>query len=112
MAAVMLTDQQCAGVLKAIGDETRLRILESLLMHEKCVGDLVMELGQSQPHISHHLKILKAAGLVEGLRDGRRICYRICSKVARVMKEQGDRALDFGCCQIRFPKSHLMASVG
>ncbi len=111
MATVMLTEQQCAGVLKAIGDETRLRILESLLVHEKCVTDLVSELQQSQPHISHHLRILRAAGLVEGLRDGRRVCYRICPKVARAMKEPGDKALDFGCCQIRFPKARLLASV-
>jgi len=112
MSSVMLTDQQCAGVLKAIGDETRLRILESLLVHEKCVTDLVKELGQSQPHISHHLRILRAAGLVEGIREGRRICYRICPTVARALKDRGDKALDFGCCQIRFPKSHLTASVG
>lgn len=112
MSSVMLTDQQCAGVLKAIGDETRLRILESLLVHEKCVTDLVSELGQSQPHISHHLKILKAASLVEGLRDGRRVCYRICPKVARALKDRGDKALDFGCCQILFPKAHLQTTVG
>jgi DNA-binding transcriptional ArsR family regulator len=112
MASVILTEQQCAGVLKAIGDETRLRILELLLVHEKCVMDLVKELEQSQPHISHHLRILRAAGLVEGIRDGRRICYRICPKVARAMKDQGDKALDFGCCQVRFPKARLLASVG
>jgi len=112
MATVMLTEQQCAGVLKAIGDGTRLRILESLLVHDKCVSDLVSELRQSQPHISHHLRILRAAGLVEGLREGRRICYRICPKIARALKDHGDKALDFGCCQIRFPKSHLLASVG
>ncbi len=112
MASVMLTEQQCAGVLKAIGDETRLRILESLLVHEKCVMDLVKELEQSQPHISHHLRILRAAGLVEGIRDGRRVCYRICPRMARAMKDQGDKALDFGCCQIRFPKAHLQTTAG
>jgi DNA-binding transcriptional ArsR family regulator len=112
MAATRLTERQCAGVLKAIGNETRLRILESLLIHDTCVSDLVRELRQSQPHVSHHLRILRAAGLVEGLREGRRICYRICLKVARALKDRGDKALDFGCCQIRFPKAHLSASVG
>ena len=112
MTSVMLTEQQCAGVLKAIGDETRLRILESLLVHEKCVMDLVKELEQSQPHISHHLRVLRAAGLVEGIRDGRRICYQISPKIARAIKDQGDKALDFGCCQVRFSKAHLSASVG
>ncbi len=112
MSNVLLTDQQCADVLKAIGDETRLRILESLLVHEKCVTDLVKELGRGQPHVSHHLRILRAAGLVEGLRDGRRICYRISPKVARALKDHGSKELDFGCCQVRFPKAQLLASVG
>jgi DNA-binding transcriptional ArsR family regulator len=108
----MLTEQQCAAVLKTIDDQTRLLILKSLLVHDKCVSDLVSELRQSQPHISHHLRILRAAGLVVGLRQGRRICYRISPRVARALKDRGDKALDFGCCRIRFPKADLLASVG
>ncbi len=60
----VLTPRQCATVLKALGDETRLRILESLLVGEKCVTDLVQELKCAQPHASHHLRILRDAGLV------------------------------------------------
>ena len=46
----MLNPRQCATVLKALGDENRLSILESLLIGENCVTDLVRELKCSQPH--------------------------------------------------------------
>ncbi len=69
--ANVLTPRQCASILKALGDETRLRILESLLVSEKCVTDLVQELGCSQPHASHHLRILRDSSLVEGHRCGK-----------------------------------------
>lgn len=109
MTTVMLTSQQCAEVLRALGDETRLQILESLLVQQKCVSDLVREIGRRQPHISHHLRILRAADLVEGLREGRRVCYRISPKIERALKESGRRALEFGCCQVSFPETLLLA---
>jgi DNA-binding transcriptional ArsR family regulator len=101
----MLTPSQCAGVMRALGDETRLRILESLLIEEKCVSDLVKELERGQPHISHHLRILRSAGLVEGLRQGKRICYRVTPGLQRAIKTPRQHALDFGCCRISFPEA-------
>jgi DNA-binding transcriptional ArsR family regulator len=109
MGKTMLTDQQCAQVLKALGDETRLRLLESLLTQERCVTDLVKAVRRSQPHVSHHLRILRSAGLVEGLRDGKQVCYRIAPAVARAMKNRPDPSLDFGCCQLSFPRTHLLS---
>ncbi|MBI4400403.1 MAG: winged helix-turn-helix transcriptional regulator [Nitrospirae bacterium] len=105
----MLTEQQCAGVLRAMGDETRLRILESLLVQEKCVSDLVKEIQRGQPHVSHHLRILRAAGLVEGLREGKRICYRVSPTIQRALKHGRRPVLDFGCCQISFAEAMLSA---
>lgn len=104
----VLTPRQCASVLKALGDETRLRILESLLIGEKCVTDLVLELKCSQPHASHHLRILRDSGLVEGHRDGKQVCYRVSPAIQRVMVNRQGQALDFGCCELRFPESALM----
>lgn len=51
----ILCPRRCANALKALADETRLRLLESLLVEEKCVTDLVRYLRCSQLHISHHL---------------------------------------------------------
>lgn len=67
----VLNRRECATVLKALADETKLRLLESLLVEERCVTELVRELRCAQPHISHHLRIHRDAGLVEGLRDGK-----------------------------------------
>jgi ArsR family transcriptional regulator len=61
---------------KAIADETRQRIMERLCCRELCVSDLVTELGSvSQPTVSHHLQILKAAGLVDVRREGKQVYY-------------------------------------
>ena len=109
MTKAALTDQQCAHVLKALGDETRLRLLESLLTQDRCVTDLVKALRRSQPHVSHHLRILRGAGLVEGIRDGKRVCYRVAPAVARAMKDRRPSSLDFGCCRLSFPRTHLLS---
>ena len=62
---------------KALGDETRQRILEILQADgEKCVSDLVDYFNVSQPTISHHLHFLKQANLVVSRRDGKQIYYR------------------------------------
>lgn len=106
----MLTSRQCATVLKALGDETRLRILKSLLIGEKCVTDLVQELKCSQPHASHHLRILRDADLVEGHRDGKQVCYRVSPAIQRALANRQGQALDFGYCELRFPETALMTT--
>lgn len=103
----VLNPRECATVLKALADETRLRLLESLLVKEQCVTELVRELCCAQPHISHHLRILRDAGLVEGLRDGKQVCYRITPIVQRALAHRQGKALNFGCCELRFPESVL-----
>ena len=105
----VLSPRQCATVLKALADETRLRILESLLVEEHCVNELVEELKCPQPHISHHLRILRDSGLVEGLREGKQVCYRISPTVQRALGNRQGQALNFGCCELRFPETVLAA---
>ena len=62
---------------KALGDETRQRILQILQTEgEKCVSDLVDVFNVSQPTISHHLNFLKQANLVTSRRDGKQVYYR------------------------------------
>ncbi len=63
--------------LKAAADPTRLRLLVLLAAGEATVGELVEVLGQSQPRVSRHLKILSAAGLADKFRDGKSIYYRL-----------------------------------
>ena len=62
---------------RALGDETRLRILEHLGSGERSVSDLMVLLDLGQSLMSHHLRILREAGLVIDRRDGRWIHYSI-----------------------------------
>ena len=66
--------------LKAAGEPTRLRILALLRRGDLSVGELVQILDQSQPRLSHHLKTLSIAGLVERLPEGSWVFYRAKTK--------------------------------
>lgn len=73
-----MTNFDMVAFCKALGDETRQRILEILQAEgEKCVSDLVEAFDVSQPTISHHLHFLKQANLVTSRRDGKQIYYRV-----------------------------------
>ena len=60
---------------RALGDETRLRLLEFLTSGERTVGDLMEATGLGQSLVSHHLRALRRAGIVTTRRDGRWIHY-------------------------------------
>ncbi len=62
---------------RALGDETRLRILEQLVAGERPVSDLIVLVDIGQSLMSHHLRILREAGLVVDRREGRWIHYAI-----------------------------------
>lgn len=63
---------------KAIADETRQRIMELICCRELCVSDIVAELGDvTQPTVSHHLQILRGAGLADTRREGKQIFYTL-----------------------------------
>lgn len=66
--------------LRAAGEPTRLRVLALLRRGDLAVGELVQILNQSQPRLSHHLKALASAGLVERLPEGAWVFYRSASQ--------------------------------
>ncbi len=66
--------------LKAMADPTRLRILRLLLQRELCVCELMFILKMEQSRISHQLRILRDASLVEDKREGKWITYRVLDK--------------------------------
>ena len=66
-----------ARLFHALSDETRLRIVERLLLGEQCVCNLMETLELGQSHLSFHMKTLKDAGLVSDRRDGRWIHYSL-----------------------------------
>ncbi len=65
------------NVFRAIGEETRLRIMGLLVRGELTVTEITQILGQSQPRVSRHLKILADAGLAERHREGAWMFYRV-----------------------------------
>ena len=64
------------GMLRAVGDSTRLRLLLLLVKAELTVSELTEILGQSQPRVSRHLKLLCEAGLLERFKEGAWVFYR------------------------------------
>jgi DNA-binding transcriptional ArsR family regulator len=66
-----------AAALQVLGEPRRLQILDLLRDGERPVGELVENLGLSQPAVSKHLRILRDAGLVEARPDAQRRLYRI-----------------------------------
>ena len=71
---------ELAGIFRALGDPGRLRLLSFLAAQpggEACVCNLTGPLGLSQPTVSHHLKVLTEAGLLERERRGTWIYYRL-----------------------------------
>ena len=69
-----------ARMFKALGDPVRLRLVSMVASHdggEACVCDLTPAFELSQPTISHHLKVLREAGLLECERRGTWVFYRV-----------------------------------
>ena len=105
MAVDVSTDRR-ADVLKALAEPARWRIVELLAVEELCVCHLVEELDIPQPLVSHHLKALRAAGLVTSELFRQWVYYRLepdaIASVAddlqalRPTKRRGDRRRP--CC--------------
>jgi ArsR family transcriptional regulator len=106
-------------LFQALGDRTRLRLLNLLAGGELCVCYLVELLGEAQPKISRHLAYLRRSGLVEARRDGKWIHYRMVrpanDRVAQIVdtlleglaqerQMHRDRlALQRICCGVKLP---------
>lgn len=80
-------DQELARLAKAVGHPARVAILRLLARKNACVcGEIVDELPLAQSTVSQHLKVLKAAGLIQGEVDGPRVCYCIDPRTLRRLK--------------------------
>jgi ubiquinone/menaquinone biosynthesis C-methylase UbiE/DNA-binding transcriptional ArsR family regulator len=72
-----MTSDEAVGMLRAAAEPTRVRVLALLSKEELAVLELSRILGQSQPRVSRHLKLLAEAGLVERFPDGAWVFYRL-----------------------------------
>lgn len=82
--------EQLAGAFKAIADSARLRLLSFIGAQpsgEACVCHLTRPLGLTQPTVSHHLKVLYEAGLLERDRRGTWVYYRVVPERLRALRQ-------------------------
>src|SRR5215813_14003411 len=80
LTAAPMTMEQAAPMLKALADPVRLRLMSLVASHdggEACICDLNAAFDLSQPTISHHMKVLHEAGLVDRDKRGVWVYYRI-----------------------------------
>ncbi|HIA91653.1 TPA: ArsR family transcriptional regulator [Candidatus Saccharibacteria bacterium] len=91
-----MNTQNFTDTFKALGDNTRYKLVK-LLMSKKdiCVSELADEIDISVAGVSQQLKILEKANIIERIRDGQKICYKIDSnnpqtkKVLSLIKKEG-----------------------
>jgi len=68
------------NIFKALGDPTRLKILDCIRGGGKCICDITPTTGKSQPNVSLHLKILEDAGLINKNKQGTNIFVKVATK--------------------------------
>ena len=85
-----------AALFRALGDETRLQVIELLRSGERCVCELTESLETSQSRLSFHLKVLKESGVIKDRPEGRWVYYALASDAVdeledmiRVLREGG-----------------------
>lgn len=81
-----------SDIFKQLGDPTRLRIFWLLCHCEECVQNIAAIMNMSSPAISHHLRPLKASGLIASRREGKEVYYKAAdtqqTQLLHIMMEQ------------------------
>ncbi len=96
-----LRSGECARALKALADPERLKIVQCLAERARRVGDLAETLGQPVANVSHHLAVLRRAGVVRNDRQGKYVLYSLHPDVFLPPEPGGSPAcLDLGCCRL------------
>jgi DNA-binding transcriptional ArsR family regulator len=92
----------CPEVLKALSDETRWRIVHTLLDEPRAnVSDLAERLKVLQPTMSKHLRILREAGVIISEKEGTTVWCSVTPEFRQRLRN-GKQVLDLGCCTFRF----------
>jgi DNA-binding transcriptional ArsR family regulator len=88
-------------MLKALGDETRWRIVQQLLKRTLTVSELTQRLEVTQYNVSKHLRILREAGIVTTEKEGKNLNCTVGPELKRTIARNKNQ-LDLGCCTFRF----------
>ncbi len=90
----------CVTALRALGEETRVRIVSLLMERSMDVGAISDALGVSAYNVSKHLRVLREAGLLEVEKEGRLRRYALPEAIKR--DAAAGHVLDLGCCSFQF----------
>jgi DNA-binding transcriptional ArsR family regulator len=93
----------CIGALKALGEETRLRMLRLLFKERLSVTAIAEHLDVSQYNVSKHLRVMREAGLVEIEKCGQQRLYTVAPRL-KSQVAANNHILDLGCCTFRLDK--------
>lgn len=89
----------CSERLKVLADPTRLQVMRELMGGALHAGAINERIPIPANLLSHHLRKLREAGLVESERDGKSVLYHLAEGVG---KSARNPAIDLGCCKISF----------
>jgi DNA-binding transcriptional ArsR family regulator len=93
----------CIHALKALGEESRVRILRMLMTRERSVNEIAESLGMTQYNVSKHLRVLREASLLEQEKHGQQRVYSLAADFREHLAENKN-VLDLGCCTFDFSK--------
>jgi len=99
-----LQSDVCARYLKALGEPDRLKIIQCLQSGPKNVTELAEHLDRELVNVSHHLGVLRHAGLVQDEKRGKYVVYSLLPSVLAKKKKNGHskEILDLGCCRLEW----------
>ena len=101
-----LQPDRCARALRALADPERLRIIHYLRGGGHNVSELAALLDAEIVNVSHHLGVLRHAGLVQDEKQGRFVIYRLHPDIFHGSSNDASAEhLDFGCCRLELPKN-------
>lgn len=90
--------QTLSGIFSQLGDESRLRIFWVLCHLEECVINLSSIVSMSSPAVSHHLRQLKAGGLIVSRRSGKEVYYKAAdTEKARLLHSMIESLMQIEC---------------
>ncbi len=100
-----LQPKRCAELLSALAAPERLKIVRLLADGPHNVTEITEKLAIKPLNVSHHLTVLKAAGLIAGKKKGRFVWYSLRPGVLDEAVKAGvpAEALNLGCCRIELP---------
>lgn len=100
-----LEPERCAELLGALAAPERLQIIRLLRVNAKNVTELAEELKLSIVNTSHHLGVLRHAGLVRRKRQGRFVLYSLPPNLMHIDNADArtKAQLDLGCCRLEMP---------